>query len=305
VLTDEARGRSSSRTLAANITYYDAEYGRLNVDRLIDKLGRWRDVFGELTATHITWHSLYSGDFAGRIAGARVLELGCGDGLNALMMARLGAQVTAVDISPHSERIIRAVEARLGPQNVVPVTGDFAALSFPRTSFDFVVGKDFLHHITHEQETVYLEKVIRILKPTGEARFCEPAVNSRMLDTLRWLVPVPGRPSILARRAFQAWKDHDPHPDRDQSSRHYRDSGARFFEEVEIVPFGSFERFHRLLPRGLNRPFRRRAHRLEERLPDWFRSWAARSQLIVYRRPRARALPPGPRPPQRPRAVDR
>jgi SAM-dependent methyltransferase len=276
----------STETVAANVAYYDAEYGRLNLDRLIDKLGRWPEVLGELVATHITWHSLYGQAFGRRIAGARVLELGCGDGLNALMMARLGAEVTAVDISPHSERILRTVSARLGPQRVIPVTGDFAHLDFPPVSYDFVVGKDFLHHITHDQETAYLAKIVRVLKPTGEARFCEPAVNSASLDALRWLIPVPGRPSALARRAFRAWKARDPHPVRDQSSRHYRVNGARFFEEVEIVPFGSLERFHRLLPRVIGRPFRRRAHVLEERLPHWFRSWAARSQLIVYRRPR-------------------
>ena len=287
----DATQRDSAETIAANVAYYEEEYRRLNLDRLIDKLGRWQEVLAELVATHITWHSLYRDAFGRQIAGARVLELGCGDGLNALMMARHGAQVTAVDISPHSERILREVEARLGPQNVVPVTGDFTQLDFPLASFDFVVGKDFLHHITHDQETAYLAKIVQILKPAGEARFCEPAVNNVVLDTLRWIAPVPGRPSVLARRAFRAWKAQDPHPVRDQSSRHYRASGARFFDEVEIIPFGSVERFHRLLPRGINRPFRRRAHVLEEHLPHWFRSWAARSQLIVYRRPRVAPTP--------------
>lgn len=288
MLTEKAMRRDATHTLAANLAYYDKEYGQLRLDRLLDKLQRWQEVFRELTTTHVTWHSMYRGAFAERIAGRRVLELGSGDGLNALMMARLGAHVTAIDISPHSERIIREVEARLGVQEVVAVTGDFAQLEFPATSFDFVVGKDFLHHITHEQENAYLEKVVRVLKPSGEARFCEPAVNSAVLDAIRWIVPVPGRPSVLARRAFRKWKADDPHPDRAQSSRHYRENGARFFEEVEIVPFGSFERFHRVLPPGINRPFRRRAHVLEEGLPHWFRSWAARSQLIIYRRPRHR-----------------
>ena len=131
-LHSEATRRNSAETIAANVAYYDEEYSRLNLDRLIEKLGRWQEVLDELVATHITWHSLYRDAFGRRIAGARVLELGCGDGLNALMMARLGAQVTAVDISPHSERILRAAKARLGPQNVVPVTGDFIQLEFPR-----------------------------------------------------------------------------------------------------------------------------------------------------------------------------
>lgn len=287
---DESARRDSARAMAANIAYYDEEYGRLQVGKLIDKLGRWPDVFRELTTTHVSWLGLYRDAFGARIAGRRVLELGCGDGLNALMMARLGAHVTAIDITPISERIIRAVEASLGPQDVVAITGDFPLLALPRGSFDFVVGKEFLHHLTHEQENAYLEEVTRVLKPAGEARFIEPAMNSVVLDTIRWVIPVPGRPSVLARRKFREWKAHDPHPVREGSSRHYRTNGARFFQEVEIVPLGSVERLHRLLPAVINRPFRRWAHGLEERLPYRTRCWAARTQLIVCRRPRSSVL---------------
>jgi SAM-dependent methyltransferase len=201
-------------------------------------------------------------------------------------MAALGARVTANDISSSSERIISEASAKLAFENVKPVCGDFATLNFASQSFDFVIGKLFLHHLTHELERIYLKKVARVLKPDGEARFFEPAVNSQYLDRRRWMMPVPGRPSILSRKAFAQWKQQDPHSDRDNSSSHFLHIGRTLFREVEIVPIGSLERLCRLMPRGQwTRRYRRFAHRVETRLPRWFRDTAARSQLIIYRFP--------------------
>ena len=49
------------------------------------------------------------------------------------------------------------------------------------------MGKAFLHHLTHEDEALYLSKVAALLREGGEARFVEPAVNSRILDSVRTL----------------------------------------------------------------------------------------------------------------------
>lgn len=167
------------------------------------------------------------------------------------------------------------------------MVGDFSRLSLEPGSFDFVLGKAFLHHLTHDLEDSCLAKVVHLLKPQGEARFVEPATNSTVLDTLRWAIPIGERPSILNRERFLKWKETDPHPDRDNSSAHFRDAGGKFFAEVDIVPFGSLERMCRLLPRGkFNRQFRRGAHKAETYLPRWLRFKAARSQLIVLRKPR-------------------
>jgi len=284
---------AKTENLRRNAARYDKEYKLADIDRIVASV---RDVhhFLDSAARMGSWAAFFQREFAQQVPGKNILELGSGNGLNALVMAALGANVTAVDISSSAERIIEEATARL-PQlagTINAVTGDFGTLPFPPASLDLFVGRDILHHLTHEVEAEYLTKAASLLKDSGEARFVEPASNSRVLDGLRWILPVPHRPSILCRRAFREWWEKMAHPVRDNSSRHYRCVGEGLFREVEISSFGSIERLHRLLPRGdLSRRFQEWAFRADLRLPRWFRNWAARAQLIVYRFPKRE---PGP-----------
>ena len=166
------------------------------------------------------------------------------------------------------EQIIRECAERYGLQSKLDLRiGDFNRMRWEPASFDMVVGKAFLHHLTHEEEDGFLARFAELLKPDGIARFVGPCTNSGILTDLQFLIPVPGRPSKLNKQAFAAWKARDPHPDRDNSSRHYEQAGRRHFSEVEIIPFGGLQRFHWLLPSGqINRRFRRAALSLEERV---------------------------------------
>lgn len=280
--------QDTSKNIQVNEEHYDHIYSRINVDAVIAKLENLDHFLADAIITDTSWHGMYLNDLANRIKGKKVLEIGCGNGLNALIMTILGAEVTANDISKQSGRIIREVSSRLAIKNIEFVEGDFREdkISIPAGSFDFVIGKAFLHHLTHELETEFLARTALLLKSNGEARFLEPATNSQTLDKLRWMIPVPGRPSMLNKRAFADWKKNDPHPDRDNSSDHFIKSGKRFFSKVQIIPIGTIERFCRLMPRGtLNRRYRRWAHRIEPQLPFWFRYKAARSQVIIYQQP--------------------
>jgi len=280
----------SAANLDVNKQHYDHSYGDVDIAALVSKVQHVDRFLDDATITDATWVALYHGDFRSRLRGADVLELGAGNGLNALVMAALGARVTAVDISEVTPHIITDAAARLGlAANITALAGDFAEMTFPRDSFDFVVGKAFLHHLTHEVEDRYLRNSAAVLRATGEARFTEPAVNSRMLDAIRWMVPVPGRPSRLSARAWARYKAEDPHPERDNSSRHYRDAGLRYFEHAETIPLGGLHRLYRLLPNGdFNRSFRRAAFRAERLLPQPVRSKIAEGQVVILRHPRRR-----------------
>ena len=152
--------------------------------------------------------------------------------------------------------------------------------------FDIVIGKAFVHHLTHKQEEQFLKKISKLLKPNGMVRFVEPAVNSKLLDTLRWMVPVSGRPSSLQFKKFKRWHLEDPHPVRDNSGKHFKKTGLQHFNSVKIESVGSIERFHRLFPKASwNRKYRRLAFKLESYLPQFINYYFARTQTITYRLP--------------------
>ncbi len=271
-----------------NAEHYNAAYRKVDPGALVSKIRRLDGWLDDAVRTDTSWHGIYHDGFAGRLSGKRVLEVGCGDGLNALVMAALGAEVVANDIASESARIVNEAASALKMRNIVAVSGDFQEIPFAPREFDLVIGKAFLHHLTHDVEDAYLRKVATILNAGGEARFFEPATNSLVLDRIRWLVPVPGRPSVLQKHAFAAWAAADPHPDRDNSSDHFESVGHRYFEDVRIVCIGSIERLCRLMPEGAwRRGYRRWAHRMETKLPSAVRTKAARAQLVVYRAPKA------------------
>jgi 2-polyprenyl-3-methyl-5-hydroxy-6-metoxy-1,4-benzoquinol methylase len=194
-----------------NEDHYNEIYSQVSLEKVVNKVRDLKTFFADIILTDTSWHGLYQGDFVEAIRGKRVFEIGCGDGINALIMGALGADVIANDISQESERLVREASIQLRLSNVRAISGDFTKLDLPLRSFDFVVGKALLHHLTHECENEYLARIAQLLKYEGEARFFEPAINSTLLDKIRWLIPVPGRPSVLQKKAYARWKADDPH----------------------------------------------------------------------------------------------
>jgi 2-polyprenyl-3-methyl-5-hydroxy-6-metoxy-1,4-benzoquinol methylase len=97
---------------------------------------------------------------------ARVLELGCGDGVNAVFMASRGCQVTAVDISPTALKMARG-KARAAKVDVEFVEGDVFELQPPRTPFDFIFDRGMFHHVQVFHYEDYLRLVADRLVPDG------------------------------------------------------------------------------------------------------------------------------------------
>jgi SAM-dependent methyltransferase len=231
---------------------------------------------------------MYYNNFKEEIKGKKVLELGAGDCSNATVMAALGAKVYANDISNKSGEIIHKLNKQVSFSHPITyIHGDFLKVDFKESDFDIVVGKAFVHHLTHEQEIAFLKKIQNCLKPEGIVRFVEPAVNNKVIDALRWMTPVKGRPSSLQVRKFKQWKLDDPHPIRENSGNHYKKIGLQFFNEVEILSVGGIERFNRFFPNvSWNRKFRKKAYQIERKLPKYLQYQLARTQTIIYKFPK-------------------
>ena len=129
----------------------------------------------------------YAYHLVGNIKGKRVLDFGCGNGSNSLLLARRGASVCGIDISHDllaiaRERLGRA-DTPLQPLFLVASAHD---LPFESESFDLVFGIAILHHL--DLRLVSAE-VHRVLKPGGRAIFQEPVRNSKLIEFGRRLLP--------------------------------------------------------------------------------------------------------------------
>ena len=270
-----------------NKLHYEKLYANYNIKNILYWINNLDQFLDSATATETSWFALYQRAFREKIKGKKVLEMGCGDCVNAAVMAALGAEVYANDIADSSGKIIEALnEAYKFEFPIRFVSGDFLENNLDSRKFDFVVGKAFLHHLELPIEEQFLKETARLLKENGEARFFEPAVNSKLLDELRWYIPVKGRPSKFHKNDFSEWKKNDPHPERSFSSSHFEKIGSKFFKEVEIIPVGTLERFSRLFKWGKQKNnFKKWALKAETKLPRIINQSLTRSQLIIYKKP--------------------
>ncbi len=270
-----------------NKQHYDRLYSGYGVENILFWLNNLDTFLDSSTSTEASWFAMYQDNFKDRLKGKKILEMGCGDCVNAAIMAALGAEVYANDIADSSGEIVKKLNQNYGFNVPIKfVEGDFLENSLESDSFDFVIGKAFLHHLTIPLEELFIKETARLLKPDGEARFFEPAVNNKFLDTIRWYVPLKNRPSKFQKEAFSSWKENDPHPDRSFSSNHFEKAGGRYFEKVRTVPVGTIERFSRFFPWGERRnKFKRWALEKEKYIPVRLNKNLTRSQLILYEEP--------------------
>lgn len=129
----------------------------------------------------------YAFHLIGNVEGKTVLDYGCGNGENSLPLVRRGARVIGLDVSEDLLALARQRLALHGLGNRATFLAASAhEVPLPDRSVDALMGIAILHHLDLE---LAAREVRRVLKPGGIAIFQEPVRNSRLLKTLRALVP--------------------------------------------------------------------------------------------------------------------
>ena len=121
--------------------------------------------------------------------GLRVLDVGCGGGLLAEELARLGCLVTGIDPSRRSLEAARAHASASGLE-IDYVHGVAEALPADDGAFDAVVCCDVLEHVTDLGATI--REVARVLRPGG----------LYLYDTINRT----RRSKLLVIKIFQEWR---------------------------------------------------------------------------------------------------
>jgi 2-polyprenyl-3-methyl-5-hydroxy-6-metoxy-1,4-benzoquinol methylase len=126
----------------------------------------------------------------GELRGKRVLDVGCGDGSNAMLMARFGARVTGIDISPKSIELChrRAELDRVG-SNTQFICSPLETAQLLEGAYDIIWGDGVLHHLIPELDGV-MRKLVSCAKPGALFLFSEPVCLSPLLRRLRKRIPI-------------------------------------------------------------------------------------------------------------------
>jgi SAM-dependent methyltransferase len=170
----------------------------------------------------------------GELVDLPVLDLGCGHGMAAVVLARHGARVTALDLSEGYVAEARA-RAKANGVDVELVQADAESLPFADGSFARIWGNAILHHLDLSKAA---DELRRVLQPGGIAVFCEPWGGNPLLRLARNHLPYPGK---------ERTRDEKP-----LGSSHLRQL-RKFFASVGVQGFQLVSMVGRLLGPGLVR----------------------------------------------------
>lgn len=106
---------------------------------------------------------------SGEIKPGRALDIGCGRGENAIMLAMSGFEVTGIDLIEDaiSDAKAKAIERHV---KLRFVTGDVLQMDrlFMEGEFDTVIDSGLFHVMMNEERPIFVRQVHRVLKAGGK-----------------------------------------------------------------------------------------------------------------------------------------
>ncbi len=158
-MTDDITGRDKAEKLRSSSK---ERFGRTAADYRASEVHR----SGDDLETLLEWVDAHEGE--------RAVDIACGGGHVTLGLARAGAVVTAVDITPEMLAETRDHLVSNGYEDAEFVEADAAKLPFEDDSFDIVTCRIAAHHFP--DAVAFFVEAARVLRPGGCLGFQDQAL---------------------------------------------------------------------------------------------------------------------------------
>jgi SAM-dependent methyltransferase len=132
----------------------------------------WEKIYSQYDLTEIPWHSdepdqeLVELIESKEIKPHLVLDVGSGAGTDAIYLAAIGCEVTAIDISHEAIKIARHRAEQEGVK-VDFIADNFMEFDFHDKSFDFINDRGCFHHINPRDRHKFAVRINDLLKNKG------------------------------------------------------------------------------------------------------------------------------------------
>ena len=172
-------------------------------------------------------------------AGAKVLDLGCGTGLelNEYFKRNPAAEVTGIDLAPG---MLQALREKFPERALILTLGSYFDVPFGEECFNAAVSVESLHHFTQASKEPLFEKLWKALKPGGYFILTDYFAPTEELER-------EYRKEYLRLREAQGIKD--------DAFYHY-DTPLTVAHEVEALLAGGFARVEQLAHWGATHTLR-------------------------------------------------
>lgn len=173
--------------------------------------------------------------------GLRILDIGCGDAVDSIVLAASTNQVWAIDLALN--RLVLALEnvqKSVASQRVLSLCMDAHALAFPDNYFDLVVGNSVLLFLDRQR---FAAECYRVLKPGGRALFPNESMRRHPLLLFRRALPgIRKRESVADRITLR---------DIDEMGKVFDHTAHREFYLTSVLLAPILARFGQLRPVSL------------------------------------------------------